>query len=201
MAQIIDIRKRLRDAAAVGHLSFRIRLGGPDLHWLGVVGGILGGALREEGVPAAVVDGEASTGSAPLLELIAGSDPAPVLGLLVADAALSTAMLRGCSGRTVWLASRQKAGWTGAAARDFPGRLVELPMSDPAPTPLRLAVACAGGAARLLGIVSWRALEQALHHELLLAEPLEPYLIPAFESYHRLAPWAGAVATTAEGRC
>jgi hypothetical protein len=193
MAEIIDIRGRLRGTAleavrAETGAVFRVRVCGPDLHWIGVVGGILARALAAEGLPTAFADVEGAPAPLLAIDLITGG-AASIPGLVVAGCRISPAALRGCDQRTVLL-TRRKRG-RGEQAFDFAGREVPLPTS--APEPLGLAAACAGGAARLLGIIGWSALEQGLRQELTLAVPLESHLILAFETYQRLAPWAGAV--------
>jgi hypothetical protein len=190
MAEIIDIRKRLdrKGAARREERPFlRIRLCGPDWHWLGVVGGILAAALQEAETPTAFADLENGPATPPCLDLLAGAAAPPGPGLLIAAGVVDAAVLAGCTRQTLLLSSRPPEERSG-----FFDRQVLLPLSDPAPAPLILATACAAGGARLLAI-DWNALEQALRQELALAEALEPYLIASFETYHRMAPWAGAV--------
>ncbi len=169
--------------------DLRVRVCGPDRHWMGVVGGILAGALATEGLTTAFADVEGPEPPFTIDLITRGSARIP--SLVVAGCDISAAVLRGCDRRTVLLA-RRNGGRTKSAAA-FPGREIPLPKSYPAPEALALAAACAGGAARLLGIIGWSALEQALRQELNLAVPLESHLIRAFESYQRLAPWTGAV--------
>jgi hypothetical protein len=189
MAEIIDIGPRLiKNHGAVKEQGpLRVRLCGPDLHWVGLLGAILAGALAEEGRTVSFEDPPPTPSSA--MDLLFGG-VAPVPGLLVAGAD-PQAVLQGCTVGTVLLAPGE---WLGKGSTPYPGRRVSLPMPPAAPeTSLGVAVACAAGAARLSGIVGWGALEQALRQELTLVVPLEDHLILAFETYHRLAAWQGAV--------
>ena len=114
------------------------------------------------------------------------SDPAP--GLVVAGSGLSAAVLRDCDSRTVLLTPLE-----GERRIAFVGRQVPLPVAGLAAEPLGIAIACAGGAARLLGVIGRWALEQALCAELVLVAGLERHLAMAVAAYDRLAPWAGTV--------
>jgi hypothetical protein len=112
----------------------------------------------------------------------------PVPRLLVSGIDLNAELLQGCDESTLLLVH-------GDEEEDglFPGRLVSLPFPRRTHASLDLAVACAAGTARLLGVVGWGALEQALRRVLTIALPLEDSLILAFETYHRLAAWEGSV--------
>jgi hypothetical protein len=189
MAEIIDIGPRLmKNHGAVREQGpLRVRLCGPDLRWVGLLGAILAGALVEEGRTVSFADPPPAPSTA--MDLLSGG-AAPFPGLLVAGAD-PRAVLQGCTVRTVLLAHGE---WLGQGCAPYPARRVSLPLPPAAPgTSLDAAVACAAGAARLSGMVGWGALEQALRQELTLVVPLEDYLILAFETYHRLAAWQGAV--------
>ncbi|MBE0597708.1 MAG: hypothetical protein IH614_10590 [Desulfuromonadales bacterium] len=208
MAQIIDIRERLRvrhERTATGpdgQTEFEVRLCGPDRRWLGLVGGIVARALAGEGFHTVFDDLETAVGAPSVLILRAGRQPLDESrgghppGLVVTGAAPAAAALQGCNSRSVLLTVPQDH-WSPAGQDDFPGIEIPLPVTDPAPEPIDLAAACAGGAARLLGVIRWQCLEQALREELLLADgfPIDYPLALAFEAYHRLAPWEGVVAT------
>jgi len=201
MAEIIDIRGRLRRGVPAGSLGeegggalFRLRLGGPDLHWVGLVGGVLAGALAMEGFHTVFEVLAVPASTPPVLGLRTGrrsvvetdSDPPP--GLVVAGNGLCATVLRGCNHRTVLLLPVEGERWI-----PFVGREVPLPVADPAAGSLEIAVACAGGAACLLGVIGIGALEQALCAELTLAAGLDRHLDMAVAAYGRLAPWAGVV--------
>jgi hypothetical protein len=198
MAEIIDIRERIRGRAIGGglwgHGSLRARLCGPDMHWVGLLAGLLAEALAQQGYLAAFeypADAEFSA-----LDLVTSCAAEPVPGLLVSGIALNAEMLQGCDENTMLLVHGEWEGY-----RLFPGRLVSLPLCQRAHASLDLAVACAAGAARLLGVIRWGALEQALRRELAIALPLEDSLILAFETYHRMAAWEGSVWTRPDEIC
>lgn len=190
MAEIIDIRARLRRNSggriAGGYGPLRVRLFGPDMHWVGLLADLLAEALAQQGYPAAFEDLPETEFSA--LDLVTSDAAAPVPDLLVSGAGLSTEVLQGCDEYTLLLVHGD-----GEGSRLFPGRLVSLPFSRRAPASLDVAVACAAGAARLLGVIGWGVLEQALRRSLTIALPLEDSLILAFATYHRLAAWEGSV--------
>lgn len=205
MADIIDIRSRRRRVAREQTAAyFRIRLCGPGLRWIGLVGGIVAGGLEEEGFLTAfedlqVEDGGGNPGGLPpVVDLCAGR-PAPTAigqspGLVVAGTPLPLAALQGGNDRTVILYGGDGQEPT-EDRQAFSGLIVPLPVAGPAPEPFEMAVACAAGAARLLGVIGWRALEQALRGEVILAEgmTIDRPLALAFEAYQRLAPWTAVV--------
>ncbi len=202
MGQLIDIRERLgrgakRPAQGNGGAIFRVRLCGPDLRWIGLIGGILAGAFAREGFFAAFDGPEYSLGGPPMLCLRAGrqmiteTGPARNPGLVVAGTEAFPALLQGCDEAAVLLAP--EADPEEVRRLVFPGRKVPLSMADA--EPLGTAVACAGGAARLLGAIGWSELALALNQELTLNSRAaeEHYLQLALEAYDQLAPWAGVV--------
>jgi pyruvate ferredoxin oxidoreductase gamma subunit len=105
------------------------------------------------------------------------------------------AVLSGLAERGVLLLRSASSAATWEGRLGLPGRVVILP--DPAPDAELhfLGATCAGGAARLLGVVSRQALEQAIHRELsgmpetALAESLER----AGAAFDALAGRAGCV--------
>lgn len=192
MAEIIDIRQRLRRSSGEAHAKgcgpLRVRLLGPDMHWVGLLAALLAEALAQQGNAAAfdyLPEAEFSA-----LDLVTGGNAGPVPALLVSGIDLQAELLQGCDAGTLLLAHGHGHG---EGHRPFPGRLVPLPFPCGVLTSLDLAVVCTAGAARLLGVVGWGALEQALRRELSVALPFEDFLILAFETYHRLAAWEGSV--------
>jgi hypothetical protein len=189
MAQIIDIRERLREkggGTARGYGPLRVRLCGPDMHWVGLLADLLAEALARQGYPVAFEYLPEADVAA--LDLVTSHAAAPVPGLLVSGIALDAEMLQGCDESTLLLAHEE-----GEGDQLFAGRLVSLPFPLRAHASLDLAVACAAGTARLLGVIGWGALEQALRGALTITLPVEDSLILAFETYHRLAAWEGSV--------
>ena len=158
MGEIIDIRSRLRRAQGSGVL-YRVRLCAPDLRWAGLVGGSLAGALAAEGYLAVFADLPSTSGSPPVLDLVAGrrslagSADRSAPGLLLAAAALPAAALEGCNSRTVLLRRPAGAGRRETAAAPFAGREISLPVNGAELPPLVLAAVFAAGAARLLGVI------------------------------------------------
>jgi hypothetical protein len=190
MAEIIDIRERVRrkihGGTAEGYSPLRVRLYGPDMHWVGLLADLLADALAQQGYPAAFQPLPDADSSA--LDLITSYAAEPVPSLLVSGVGLKAEMLQGCDDYTLLLVH-------GVAGENhsFSGRLVHLPFPHKTHASLDLAVACAAGAVRLLGGIGWAALEQALRRALTIVLPMEDALILAFEIYHRLAAWEGSV--------
>jgi hypothetical protein len=198
MAEIIDIRQRLRRSSGAGNAKdcgpLRVRLLGPDMHWVGLLAALLAEALAQQGYAAAFEYLPEAEFSA--LDLVTGGAAEPVPALLVSGIDLQAELLQGCDAGTLLLAHGH-----GEGRRPFAGRLVTLPFPCGVLTSLDLAVVCTAGAARLLGVVGWGALEQALRRELSVALPFEDFLILAFETYHRLAAWEGSVWTRPDEIC
>jgi hypothetical protein len=190
MAEIIDIRERLRKNSGGGIAGrcgpLRVRLYGPDMHWVGLLADLLAEALAQQGYPVAVEFLPDSEGAA--LDLVTGQATESVPRLLVAGIPLNAEMLRECDEYTLLLIHKDEE-----ESPLFPGRVARLPFPWKAHASLDLAVACAAGTARLLGVIGWGALEQALRRALTITLPLEDSLILAFETYHRLAAWEGGV--------
>lgn len=208
MAEIIDIRPRLRRRAAEGSslqgsgTVFRVRLCGPDLRWTGLVGGVLSEAFAREGYRTSFEELE-ETGGCPVLGMRAGrqsiteTGSGQTPGLIVAATVISAAPLQGSDSRTVLLA---QADAQGKKEEEFPGTAVLMLACDPPATPLEIAVASVAGAARLMGVIAWESLEGALREELTLASPggLGAHLSMAKEAYDILADWEGVVAEMEE---
>lgn len=201
MAEIIDIRDRLRRApreeGEYPGTLFRLRLCGPDLHWVGLVGGVLAAAFEAQGFYTAFED-VASSAVSPTLSLRAarqivtetGGEQPP--GLIVAGGDLSADDLRGCDSRTVLLTRGDDGG---GIEGTFAGTEVPLRVGGLIAAPLDVAAACAGGAARLLGVIGWKFLEEALREELALSsrDAVEQHLSTALAAYNQLLPWEGIV--------
>jgi hypothetical protein len=207
MGEVIDIRDRLGQCVAAETSRedgcgaiFRVRLCGPDLRWIGLVGGILAGALVFEGFYTAFEDPAEFAGTPPQLLMRTGRNgftekgPDRVPCLVVTGSEVSQSILQRCDNKTVLLAYDDGASDKENRLFSFPGTEVPLFVAEVSPDPLGIAVACAGGAARLLGVIRWPALEQALSQELILdSAAVNRSLGLALEAYNRLASWTGIV--------
>jgi hypothetical protein len=127
-----------------------------------------------------------------------GARKCPGLVVAAAGKELAAGALQGADAATVLLVSEAEPE-TLQRRFGFPGIVVPLPVAVVAPEPLGVPIACAGGAARLLGVVRWTALEQALREELgVFGAAVHRHLAMALEAFDRTAPWAGRVPAVAE---
>lgn len=216
MADIISIQERLRrgtgaeEEVSRGFGSiYRIRIIGRDRRAVEIAARTLGRVFAGEGYYFRLDEEEERPEGVHALylrigrEIITetGCDKPPGL-LLVSDAdCLDAQTLGACSRDTILLVHHNEQAHALKHCMGFPGTVLKLPVPALSlPEPWFLGASCAGGGARVLGQISWTALEQALREELVICDPtvVNRNLSRALEAYDRMAPWAGRVVLTDE---
>ncbi len=202
MAKIIHLRGgTARPAPAEEELRlagsiFRLRLHGGEPQDLGVAARVLGRAFVLEGFYTGFEEQEATIYLRVGREIITeiGCDRPPGLMLVIDSRRLTADTLLESDEQTVLLV----CGEDPEVLKDrlgFGGTVLALPLAATDPPPRGLCLAAVGGAARLVGVVRWTALERAIREELAALDSAEVNrgLAMALESFDRLKPWAGKV--------
>ncbi len=124
---------------------------------------------------------------------------APDLVIVADDSLVPVPMagvLQGATARTVMLINTQEDADTWRHRLNFPGTLLTLPAEATAREELRfVGAACAGAAARLVGVIPRATLEAAIHEELTdrREDIVRHNLRQALAAFDAMAPHAGCV--------
>lgn len=203
---VLESDKELRLAGTI----FRVLFCGHDRRGIEIASRALARAFLTEGFYARFDEPLEETPSCPTVyvrlgrEIITESGFHRPPGLVVSGDPLPDEierLLPGCGEGCLLLVDSAEEPGELKARLGFAGTVLKLPVSVPSqPEPWFIGASCAGGAARLLGNISWTSLESALRNELVVCDGpvVHRNLARALEAFDRLAPWAGSVQAVEE---